>query len=158
MKKLLLLFILLSSLAYSQMPDISKVWLNAGNPYRGSIGSDKESAAIRLTVALSEQDRKNDQEYFVSGNSVVEDQDSDFEGKIRITKYKDRKKSGTVFGEYEFAEKPGGTHTGIFKGKFVYTFKWDPKAEKVGTQNLSFTGDWNSYDGKLTYKTNWKNQ
>lgn len=158
MKKIILLFVAFSSLANAQMPNISKIWLNGGKTYTGTIGNKKEIAPLLLNITVSEQNRKNDQEYLVAGNTSVEHQNSDFEGKITITKYKDRKKSGTVFGEYELAEKPGGTHTGIFKGKFVYTFKWNPKTEKIGVQQLSFSGDWKSYDGRLNYKTTWKNQ
>jgi len=158
MKKILLLFTLISSLAYSQMPNISSVWLNNGNLYTGKIGNGNDVAVLKMKINISEQDRKNDQEYFASGTSVVENFASNFEGKVKITKYKNRKKGGTVFGEYELAEEPNGKHTGIFSGKFVYTFTWNRKTEKIENQYIEFIGDWKNYDGTLSYKSNWKNQ
>ncbi|MGC4128138.1 MAG: hypothetical protein QM564_00965 [Bergeyella sp.] len=158
MKKIALLFILISSYAYSQMPNISNVWMNNGNPYVGKIGDGKDNAVLKMRFTLSEQDKKNDQEYFISGVSGVENHFSNFEGKIRITKYKDGKKKSTVFGEYDIAEEPKGKHSGTFKGKFVYTFKWNKKTEKVEAQYIEFIGTWKSYDGTLNYKAVWKNQ
>jgi len=158
MKKIFLFFMLISAFAYSQMPNISSVWLNNGNLYTGKIGNGNDMAVLKMKINISEQDRKNDQEYFVSGTSVVENFASNFEGKIKITKYKDAKKRGTVFGEYEFAEEPKGKHSGIFKGKFVYTFIWNRKTEKIENQYIEFIGNWESYDKTLNYKTDFKNQ
>ncbi|MCX8523942.1 hypothetical protein OF897_08395 [Chryseobacterium formosus] len=156
MKKLLLLFILISNFAFSQMPNISNAWLNNSKPYAGTIGNDKET--IKLKIEISEQDKKNDQEYFVSGYSVVENNYSKFEGKLKITKYKDSKKKGVVYGDYELVEENKGKHSGIFKGKFVYTFKWNKTSEKIESENIELTGNWVSYDKTLDFKTNLKNQ
>ncbi|MDF2552197.1 MAG: hypothetical protein K0R77_1472 [Chryseobacterium sp.] len=155
MKKLLLLLVLISNFAWAQMPNISTVWTNNSKPYIGTIGTENE--AIKLKVELSEQDRKNDQEYFVSGYSVVENNTSKYEGKIRITKYKDGKKKGTVYGDYEFAEEKRGKHSGIFTGKFIYTFSWNKKTEKIENPYIEFIGNWKSYDGTLDFKTRLKN-
>ena len=155
MKKIFLLFILTSSFAFSQMPNIDKVWLNNSKPYSGTI----DKTEMKLKVNVSEQNKKNDQEYFVAGYTLVNGSNyAKFEGKIKIDQYKDRKKGGTVYGTYEFAEEPNGNHTGIFKGKFIYNFKWNKSSEKVEGQFIEFIGDWKSYDGKLNYKTNIKNQ
>jgi hypothetical protein len=156
MRKLFLLFLLISAFAFAQMPNVSRVWLNNSQFYSGTIGNS--NTPLKLKILLSQQDRKNDQEYFVSGISVVERNLSNFEGKLKITKYKGGKKLNTVFGEFDFAEEPTGKHSGTFKGKFVYTFKWNRKSETVESQYLEFIGNWTSYDGTLTYKTNWKNQ
>lgn len=155
MKKILYLLLLISALASAQMPNISTVWLNNSMPYTGTIGDQKE--VMKIMVEISEQNRKNDQEYFLSGYSVVENTNTKFEGKLKITKYKNGKKRSSIFGEYEFAEEPNGKHSGILKGKFVYTFMWNAKTQKIEKQYLQFIGDWASYDGSLTYKTNWKN-
>lgn len=156
MKKLLLLLVLISNFAWAQMPNIANVWTNNSKPYTGTIGAANE--ALKLKVELSEQDRKNDQEYFVSGYSVVENTTSKYEGKIRITKYKDGKKKGTVYGDYEFAEENRGKHSGIFTGKFIYTFSWNKKTEKIENPYIEFIGNWKSYDGTLDFKTRLKNQ
>lgn len=156
MKKLLLFLILISNFAVAQMPNISTVWLNNSKPYVGTIGNDKE--IIKLKIEISEQDKKNDQEYFVSGYSVVENNYSKFEGKLKITKYKDKKKKGVVYGDYELVEDNKGKHSGIFTGKFVYTFKWDKSSEKIQNQDIKLTGEWNSYDKTLDFKTLLKNQ
>lgn len=156
MKKLLLLFILISNFAFSQMPNISNVWLNNSKPYIGTIGNDKEE--IRLKINISEQNKKNDQEYFVAGYSLVDTNYTKFEGKLIITKYKDSKKNGTVYGTYELAEELKGKHSGMFTGKFVYTFKWDKTAEKIESQDIEFIGDWKSYDKTLDFKTRLKNK
>lgn len=156
MKKILLFLVLISANVFSQMPNIAEVWLNNSQPYTGFIGNDK--APMKVKVNISEQNRKNDQEYFLAGYSIVENNFSKFEGKLTITKYKEGKKRSSVFGEYEFAEEPGGPHSGILKGKFIYTFMWNRKTQQIEKQFTEFIGNWKSYDGKLQYKTNWKNQ
>ncbi|MBK1897160.1 hypothetical protein [Chryseobacterium paridis] len=156
MKKLLLLLILISNCVFSQMPNISSVWLNNSKGYTGTIGSNRE--AIKLKINISEQNRKNDQEYFVSGYSLVDKNYTKFEGNLIITKYKDTKRKGTVYGEYELAEENKGKHSGLFKGKFVYTFKWNKTNEKIEGQYIELIGNWKSYDGSLDLKTRLTNQ
>lgn len=154
MKKILFLFIFISAIAYSQMPNIEKIWLNDSQPYVGTI----DKSELKLKMNISEQDRKNDQEYFVAGYTMVDGGNySKFEGKIKIEKYKSFKKGGTVYGTYEFAEEPKGQHFGNFNGKFVYNFKWDKKTEKIIGQYIQFVGDWESYDQKMKYRTSLKN-
>lgn len=138
------------------MPNISSVWLNNSKPYVGTIGKDGE--VLKLKIDISEQDKKNDQEYFVSGYSLVDKVYAKFEGKVKITKYKDSAKKGTVFGDYEFSEENKGKHSGKFKGKFVYTFDWDKEKNKIENPRIEFTGDWFSYDATMTFKTRFKNQ
>ena len=144
-----------STFISAQMPNISEVWLNKSQPFFGTIGNQKEE--IKVKVNVSERNKKNDQEYFLAGYSLVEKNSTKFEGKLKITQYKDSKKRSSVYGEYEFADEPGGKHSGIFKGKFVYTFFWNLKTEKIEKQYIAFIGNWKSYDGKLSYKTIWKN-
>ncbi|MDQ0594920.1 hypothetical protein QFZ37_003289 [Chryseobacterium ginsenosidimutans] len=156
MKKTLLLFILISNFVFAQMPNISNVWLNNSKAYTGTIGSKNQE--IRLKINISEQNKKNDQEYFVSGYTLVDKNYTKFEGNFTITKYKDSKKKGTVFGEYELAEENKGKHSGIFKGRFIYTFKWNKNSEKVESQYIELIGDWKSYDGTLDFKTRINNQ
>jgi hypothetical protein len=156
MKKLLLLLILISNFAWSQMPNIANVWTNNSKPYIGTIGNENET--IKLKVELSEQNKKNDQEYFVSGYSVVENNTSKYEGKMTITKYKDGKKKSIIYGDYELAEENKGKHSGIFSGKFIYTFSWNKKTEKIENPNIELIGNWKSYDGTLDFKTKLKNQ
>lgn len=156
MKKLLFLFIFCSAFCFAQMPDISKVWLNNSKPYLGTIGRDGE--VLKLKINISEQDKKNDQEYFVSGYSLVDKVYAKFEGKIKITKYKDSKNKGTVYGEYDLAEENKGKHSGQFKGKFIYTFNWDKQKERIENQYIELIGDWFSYDKTMTFKTRLKNQ
>ena len=57
MKKLALLFILVSNFIFAQMPNISNVWLNNSKPYIGTIGNDRQE--IRLKISVSEQNQKN---------------------------------------------------------------------------------------------------
>jgi len=156
MKKLLLLLILVSNFALSQMPNISNVWLNDSKPYTGTIGSDKQE--IKLKINTSEQNKKNDQQYLVSGYSLVDKNYTKFEGNLTITKYKDGKKKSTIYGEYELVEEKKGKHSGVFKGKFIYTFNWNKATEKIEAQYIDFIGDWKSYDGTLDFKTRLKNQ
>lgn len=156
MRNFTLLFLLISSFCLAQMPDISSVWLNNHQAYNGTIGSTK--TPLKFKIDLSSQDKKKDQEYFVSGSTVVKKNLSNFEGKIIITQYKNNKKGGKVFGEYELLEEPKGKHSGVFKGKFIYTFKFNKKTQKVESQYLEFVGDWENYEKTLNYKTDWKNQ
>ena len=155
MKKFLLFLIFISSFATAQMPNVSSVWMNNSQPYLGTISADK--VPIKVKIISSDQDRKNDQEYFLSGFSVVENTNNKFEGKLKITKYKAGKKRSIVFGEYELDEENIGNHSGVFKGKFIYTFIWNKKTQKIDQQFIEFIGNWQSYDGKLTYPAKWKN-
>lgn len=156
MKKLLLFLILLANFAFAQMPNISNVWLNESKAYTGTIGNKDQE--IKLKINISEQNKKNDQEYFVSGYTLVEKNYTKFEGKLTITKYKDAKKKGVVYGEYELAEENKGKHSGLLRGKFTYTFRWNKTEEKIEAQSIEFIGDWKSYDGTLDFKTRIKNQ
>lgn len=156
MKKLLLFLVLISNMVFAQMPDISNVWLNNSKAYTGAIGNKNQQ--IKLKIEISEQDRKKDQEYFVSGYTLVDNNYTRFEGKFKIKKYKDSGKKGSVYGEYELAEEYKGKHSGMFTGKFVYTFRWDKNSEKIESQYIELTGDWKSYDGTLNFKTTIKNQ
>ena len=156
MKKIVLFLVLISNIMFSQMPDISNVWLNNGKSYTGTIGSKNQQ--INLKIEISEHDRKNDQEYFVSGYTQVDNNYTKFEGKLKIKKYKDSGKKGSVFGEYELAEEYKGKHSGMLRGKFIYTFSWDKNSGKIAAQNTKFTGDWKSYDGTLNFKTAINNQ
>lgn len=95
------------------MPNIEKVWLNNSQPYLGTI----DKAELKLKMNIPEQNKKNDQEYFVAGYTLVDGSNyAKFEGKVKIDKYKDRKKGGTVYGTYELAEESKGKHSGIFTG------------------------------------------
>lgn len=156
MKKFLFTLILISNFAFAQMPNISNVWLNDSKAYTGTIGNKNQE--IKLKINLSEQNKKNDQEYFISGYTLVDKNYTKFEGKITITKYRDTKKKGFVYGEYDLAEENKGKHSGLFKGRFVYTFKWDKTKENVGAQDIELIGNWKSYDGTLDFKTRIKNQ
>lgn len=156
MKKYLLLLIFLGGFIAAQMPNISSVWMNNSQPYVGTITAQK--IPMKVKINISEQDKKNDQEYFISGFSFVETTHTNFEGKLKITKYKVGNKRNTVFGEYQFSEEGTGKHSGVLKGKFIYTFLWNKKTEKIENQFIEFIGSWKSYDGKLDYPTNWKNQ
>lgn len=140
-----------SGLAFSQMPNIEKVWLNNSQPYHGTIGNQKQE--IKLKINVSEQNKKDDQEYFVAGYSLVDRNYTKFEGKIKITKYRNGKKKSVVFGEYDFAEEPKGQRSGTMKGKFVYSFRWNSATEKIDSQFIKFIGDWSSYDHTLKEKT-----
>lgn len=156
MKKLLLFLIFAANFGFAQMPNIETVWKNNSKPYIGTIGNKGEE--IRLKINISEQNKKNDQEYFVAGYSLVDTNYTKFEGKLTITKYKDSKKKGVVYGTYELAEESKGKHSGMFTGKFVYTFKWDRTSEKIDSQEIELIGDWKSYDKTLDFKTRLKNQ
>lgn len=156
MKKLLLFLIFTSGFVFGQMPNIETVWKNNSKPYIGTIGNKGEE--IRLKINISEQNKKNDQQYFVAGYSLVDTNYTKFEGKLTITKYKDSKKKGVVYGTYELAEESKGKHSGMFTGKFVYTFTWNKNSEKIENQDIELIGDWKSYDKTLEFKTKLKNQ
>ncbi|MBQ0152195.1 MAG: hypothetical protein KBS61_04810 [Chryseobacterium sp.] len=156
MKKLILFLLFVSNLITAQMPNISNAWLNESKPYVGTIGADNQ--VIKLKINFSEQNKKNDQEYFLSGYTLVGNEYSKFEGSLTITKYKDSKKKGVVYGIYELAEENKGPHSGLLKGKFIYTFSWNKKTEKLENPYIYFIGDWKSYTGNLNYKTRLKNQ
>lgn len=158
MKKILLSFfvLLFNIAAFAQMPNIANVWMNKSQPYNGLIAG---RTPLKLKVNVSDQNKKNDQEYFLAGYSLVENSNyTKFEGKLIITKYRDGKKRSSVYGDYEFAEEPGKKHSGIFTGKFIYTFKWNSKSQQIENEYIQFIGDWKSYDGSMSYKTNWNNQ
>lgn len=156
MKKLLLFLVLFSVLTFAQMPDISNVWLNNSKAYTGTIGTKDQE--MKLKIEISEQNRKNDQEYFISGYTLVDKTYAKFEGKFIITQYKDSGKKGVVYGTYDLAEESKGRHSGTLKGKFVYTFRWDREKEKIGSQEIVLDGSWKSYDGTMNFKTHLQNR
>jgi hypothetical protein len=43
----------------------------------------------------------------------------------------DGDKHNSVFGTYQFAQDKNGENTGLFKGKFIYTFTWNKKLKKL---------------------------
>ncbi|MBD8081168.1 hypothetical protein [Chryseobacterium caseinilyticum] len=156
MKKLLFLFLFCTAFCFAQMPNIAKVWLNDSKPYVGTIG--KEGEVLKLKINISEQDKKNDQEYFVSGYSLVDKVYAKFEGKMKITKYKNSAKRSTVYGEYELVEENKGKHSGEFKGTFLYTFTWNREKDQIENPVINLKGDWMSYDKTMNFKTRLKNQ
>lgn len=155
MIKLLFFLLFLSSFTFAQMPNIGEVWLNNSKPYLGTIGNENQK--IKVKVNVSEVNKKNDQQYFLAGYSAVDQNLTRFEGKLKITQYKDGKKRSSIYGTYELAEEPSGKHSGIFSGKFIYNFVWNKNTEKIEMQYIQFIGDWKSYDGTLNLKTSWKN-
>lgn len=155
MKKIFLLFLFVSSLVWAQMPNISSVWMNNSKAYTGTIDG---MVPLKIKVNISEQNRQNDQEYFLAGYTLADNSSyTKFEGKLRISKYRDTRKGGKVWGEYELAEEPGGKHSGLFTGKFVYTFRWNKASEQIENPEIKFSGSWKSYDGTTHYKTQWIN-
>lgn len=157
MKRIFFAFLMFFSVfIFAQMPNISQVWLNKNEPFFGKIGA--ENMPMKVYILTSEQDKKNDQEYFVSGYSLVEKVNTKFEGKIKITKYKDGKKKSTIYGEYDFAEAGNGEHSGVLKGKFIYTFNWNSKTQAVEGTYIQFAGNWKNYANTMDYRTQWNNQ
>lgn len=155
MKFNLLLFLLAFGWCTAQMPNVEKIWLNDNRAYTGTIAIGQP---MEVKINTSEQNVRDEQQYFVSGFSTVNSANlAKFEGKLNITKFRNTARSGTVYGTYELAEEPKGAHSGIFKGKFIYTFRWNRKTETSDRQYLEFFGTWASYDGALQYRTNWKN-
>ncbi len=161
MRKFFLFFILaaglMSAQKSSQTPDIRRVWLNHNMSYRGTISDGKSIQPVTLNIFSSDLDLDHQQEYFVSGETRVKNMVSKFEGKIKVLKFKNGKKSGKITGEYDMAEKPDGKHTGVFTGKFTLKFHWDDKTEKISGEEMHFRGEWKNYDGDLTSKTEWNN-
>ena len=161
MRKFFLFFILaaglMSAQKSSQTPDIRLVWLNHNMSYRGTVSDGKSMQPITLNVFSSDLDLDHPQEYFISGEVRVKSIVSKFEGKIKVLKFKNRKKSGKISGEYDMAEKPDGRHTGVFTGKFTMKFRWDDKTEKISGEEMDFKGEWKNYEGDLTSKTKWTN-
>lgn len=157
MKKFTLLFVFLSVFGFAQMPNISSVWLNKNAAYQGTIGQGSDSEKLSVFIAISEQDKQKDQEYFISGTTQVQKFVSNFEGKLKITKYKDSRSQSTVYGEFDLAEDPASTHAGTIVGKFIYTFKWNRKNQSVEKQFIQFSGVWKSYDGKESYRVSFSN-
>lgn len=150
----MLLFI--SAFCFGQMPDISDVWQNNSQFYYGTIGTEK--MPLKLKIETAAQDVKDDQQYFLAGLSVVDTNSTKFEGKLKITSYKDERKGGKIFGEYTLYEEGMSNHSGTFKGKFIYTFKWNKKTQKIESPFLQFAGDWENYSKTLNYRTSWKNE
>jgi hypothetical protein len=155
MKNFFFILIFLSLQLSAQMPNISRVFLNEGKPYIGSISEERKK--LTLKIDISEQNRKNDQQYYVSGFTVVDNTAMRFEGTITITEYKDRKKRSIIYGIYDFAEENNGPHSGKLTGKFVYKLNWNKKTERPENQDIKFTGDWINYDKTMHYKTELSN-
>lgn len=154
MKKLIFLFGIISGWTQAQMPNISKVWTNNHLPY---IGGMSNQHVLKVQVETSEQNKKNDQEYFISGTTIKDNMETKFEGNMVVKKYKDFKKRGKLFGEYEIAEENTGKNTGLYKGKFIFTFDWDPKTKQISNQKIEYKGHWKPYQTEKELKTFWSN-
>ncbi len=154
MKKLFALLVFCSGFVIAQMPNISKVWTNNNLPYNGGFG---EKSPLKIMLLTSEQNKKNDQEYFVSGQSTKENTDAKLEGSMTVKKYKDFKKRGKLFGNYEFAEENTGNNSGIYKGKFIFSFDWDKDTKQVTNKKIEFKGKWYPYQKSKEENTFWVN-
>lgn len=106
-----------------------------------------------MRINLSEQNKKNDQEYFISGISEKDGVSTNIEGSLKIDKYKDAKKTSKMFGTYEIAEQPNGKTSGLYKGNFIFSFKWDPKTQEITDQKIELKGNWENYTTKETQTT-----
>ena len=155
MKNLFLLLIFISAGFSAQMPNISNIWLNEGKPYLGTISQDKMKLAVKIDI--SEQNRKNDQQYYVSGTTAVDNTTMKFEGTMTITEYKNRKNKSIIYGNYDFAEENTGKHSGKMTGKFVYRFDWNKKTQRPENHQIKFNGNWMSYDKTMQFKTEFSN-
>lgn len=155
MKKLIFILSLMVGFAQAQMPNISKVWTNNLLPYKGGFGKE---IPMSIYINQSDQNKKNDQEYFISGTSVKNNAELNIEGNLIINKYKDFKKHGKVFGTYEIAEENKGEASGIYKGKFIFSFDWDPKSKQITKKKIEFKGKWHSYLKDQIQKTYWTNE
>ncbi len=158
MKKFYLAFILISSISFAQMPNINKVWLNNGKNYFGTLENKGLKTNLMLKINISDQNKKNDQEYFISGTTEKNGHIENIEGSIKIEKYKDGKKESKIFGTYEIAEQPDGNSSGLYKGNFVFSFKWNDKTQETENKQLSFTGTWTNYENKEIYQTSWSSK
>lgn len=156
MKKLNLLFLFFSVFAFSQMPNISTVFLNNSKPYIGTFGAKK--IPIKIKINISDQDKKNSQNYFVSGYTLMNKKYEKIEGTVLITKYKDGRKRSSVYGTYEIAQDPKAENSGLFTGKFIYTFKWNKKTEKIEDQFIEFVGERKNYQTNAIETTKWNNE
>ena len=54
MKKFTLLFLLITSFCFAQMPNISTIWLNNHKIYNGTIGAEKTN--MKVMIHISSQD------------------------------------------------------------------------------------------------------
>lgn len=154
MKKILYLFLLFSQIISAQMPDISNVFLNNSKAFLGTI----EKSVLKLKINTSEQDKKNNQNYFISGYTLINQKYSKFEGNILITKYKDGNRHNSVFGTYEIAQNPQDENSGLLTGKFIYTFKWNKKTQKIENPYLEFIGKHKNYKNNLVENASFKSE
>lgn len=154
MKKIALLFVLFSYFAMAQMPNISKLWLNNNQPYAGKF-LDTDTP-LQVKILSSRQDKNDDQKYHLSGEILSQNNVQLVEGTIIIKKYKDGNRRGRLFGEYDFLVKSDSKS--IYKGKFIYTFKWNKKMRKIESNYIKFVGHLEHHQGQKKTKTAWENQ
>lgn len=195
MHRIILLFLLLSHLAYSQNSgvfksfiqddelkpenlilqyktyDFSPLWIETPNIFvLGIIGEENQRIRVKL-INVKRSD--NDQElYYVTGKSSVMGNVCDFTGTMRIKEVREVvgsegeredikgnrvfiKRTGLLFGDFEFREDRTQNHVGVFSGKFASIWFLDssgmikyPQLLTCGsTFNNAFTGTWKSYEG-----------
>lgn len=156
MKKYIFLFLVFCQFFLAQMPNISTVFLNNSKPFTGTFGTKKTSVKIKINIA--EQDKKNNQNYFVSGYTLMDKKYEKIEGTLLITKFKDGKKRSSVYGTYEIAQDPKAENSGVFTGKFIYTFKWNKESQKIEEQFLEFIGERKNYLTNDLESTKWSNE
>lgn len=151
--------------------DFSQLWLETPNKYvLGIIG--KENQRIRVKVITVSRDDNNPLLYNVTGKSSVMGNVCDFKGTMRINvirefidnesknaEIKERKsivkRTGLLFGDYEFREDSTQQHVGSFAGQFASLWYLDTLGMIKYNQlyvidnyfNNSFSGTWKNYEG-----------
>lgn len=156
MKKYLFLFLISCQFFSAQMPNISTVFLNNSKAFTGTFGSQK--IPIKIKINIADQDKKNNQHYFVSGYTLMENKYQKIEGTLLITKYKDGNKRNSVYGTYEIAQDPKAANSGLFTGKFIYTFMWNKKTEKIEDQFIEFIGERKNYSTNALETAKWSSE
>jgi hypothetical protein len=135
----------------------------------GFIGDNYQRIRIKLISVI--KNKKNPNEYFVYGKSMVKENVCEFQGIINISNvfiFKETDapeiKQGKVVGQYLFYENPSQKHVGQFNGVFTTNWyldkdgaiKYDDLSEVADEfANNEFVGTWTNYAGTITKICNW---
>lgn len=149
MKNFYFLFLLISSLSFSQSRDFSEIWVNNKDFFVGKINESD----FQIKIENSEENQKNNKEFMISGFSLVDGSNqSNFKGKIIITDFKNHDKRSIAVGNYQFFEEGSGKHVGKFEGKLEVIFtEVNKKIEAI--ESVKFMGNWINNEGSLSFNT-----
>lgn len=146
--------------------------------FEGFIGEDFQR--IKMYFTSISKDLTDQENYLITGVSIVKNNKCDFEGKITVKQVREFEtmhfgvdnlyenagfiSQGILIGEYELKENPSQKHSGIFEG--IMSLYWYVDKDGIihydkiqwysdAYKNNQYVGSWKGYEGNTKKVCNW---